>query len=62
MRSNPPKKDEQGTSYYELLVRREGLSLCRWNKQTGDVRVQLPANVTREVLLRLIGDFSQELE
>ncbi len=38
MRSNPPQRDEQGTSYYELLVRRGGaLSLCRWNKAPGDI-------------------------
>jgi hypothetical protein len=59
MRSNPPHRDEQRTSYYELLVRRGGaLSLCRWTKETGDVREPLLAHVTREVFLRLVADFS----
>ncbi|HUY33136.1 MAG TPA: hypothetical protein VMV69_10170 [Pirellulales bacterium] len=59
LRSNPPRRDADRTSYYELLVRRGGeLSLCRWTKQAGDVRLSLPAQVTREVLLRLVGDFA----
>jgi len=59
LRSNPPQRDEQGTSYYELLVRQGGeLSLRRWTKEPGDVRRPLAAHVTREVLLRLAGDFA----
>ena len=59
MRSNPPQRDEQRTSYYELLVRRGGtLGLCRWAKEAGDVREPLLAHVTREVFLRLVADFS----
>ena len=59
MRSNPPQRDEQGTSYYELLVRQGGeLSLRRWTKEPGDVRRPLAAHVTREVLLRLAADFA----
>ncbi|HUY87169.1 MAG TPA: hypothetical protein VMV10_00390 [Pirellulales bacterium] len=59
LRSNPPQRDEQSTSYYELLVRKGGeLSLRRWKKEPGDVRRPLSAQVTREVLLRLVGDFS----
>jgi len=59
MRSNPPQKDEQKTSYYELVVRRGGeIALCRYLKEPGDVRRAVPACVTREVLLRLIGDFA----
>lgn len=59
LRSNPPHRDEQGTSYYELLVRKGGeLSLRRWTKEPGEVRRPLAAHVTREVLLRLVGDFS----
>ena len=59
MRSNPPQRDEHSTSYYELLVRKGGeLSLRRWKKDSGDVRQPLAAQVTREVLLRLAGDFS----
>jgi hypothetical protein len=59
MRSLPPQRDADVTSYYEVLVRRGGeLSLCRWAKAAGDVRQALPAQVTREVFLRLVGDFS----
>lgn len=59
MRSHPPQRDEQRTSYYELLVRRGGdLSLRRWTKTAGEVRQPLSAQVTREVFLRLVGDFS----
>src|ERR1700676_4985707 len=49
MRSNPPQKDEVGTSYYELLVQRGGrLSLRRWVKEAGQVRRTVAAHVTRE--------------
>ncbi len=59
MRSVPPHKDDDGTSYYELLVRRGGeLSLCRYRKTSGNTRQIIPAHVTREVLLRLAADFS----
>jgi hypothetical protein len=59
MRSVPPQREADVTSYYEVLVRRGGeLSLCRWAKASGDARQALPAQVTREVFLRLVGDFS----
>lgn len=59
MRSLPPQREADVTSYYEVLVRRGGeLSLRRWAKAPGDVRRPLPAQVTREVFLRLVGDFS----
>jgi len=58
MRSVPPERDENGTSYYELLVRRDGhLNLSRYAKQPGDQRHTIPAHVTREVMARLMGDF-----
>lgn len=57
MRSSPPQKNDDGTTYYELLVRAGGeLSLCRFTKAVGNVRQNVPAQVTREVLLRLAGD------
>ena len=60
LRSNPPQKDDNGTRYYELLVRRGGeLSLRRFQKQAGGVREKIPAQVTREVFLRLVDDFSR---
>jgi hypothetical protein len=59
LRSNPPQKDEHGTSYYELLVAAGGrLSLCRFNKAAGNPRHAIPAQVTREVFLRLVADFA----
>jgi hypothetical protein len=59
LRSNPPQKDENGTSYYELLVAAGGrLTLCRFNKPAGNPRHRIPAQVTREVFLRLVADFA----
>jgi hypothetical protein len=59
MRSSPPQRDDNGTRYYELLVRRGGeLSLRRFEKQPGNARQSVPAHVTREVFLRLVEDFA----
>ena len=59
LRSNPPRKQDDGTSYYELLVKRTGeISLCRFNAPRGAARQIIPAHVTREVLLHLVADFS----
>lgn len=59
LRSNPPQKDESGTSYYELLVAAGGrLSLRRYAKTPGNPRMPIPAQVTREVFLRLVDDFA----
>ncbi|MDX1946480.1 MAG: hypothetical protein SFU86_13855 [Pirellulaceae bacterium] len=58
LRSSPPKKDEDGASYYELLVRRGGdITLSRYAKKPGQMRQIVPAHVTREVLARLADDF-----
>jgi hypothetical protein len=63
LRSSPPQKDDDGRSYYELLVRRGGeIALSRYRKESGTPRQQIPATVTREVLLRLAGDFSAVLD
>jgi hypothetical protein len=60
LRSNPPERDTGATRYYELLVRRGGeISLRRFQKQPGGVREVIPAQVTREVFLRLVDDFSK---
>jgi len=57
MRSNPPQKDDDGTRYYELLVRRGGeLSLVRYQKLPGQPRQPVPAHLTREVFVKLAGD------
>jgi hypothetical protein len=62
LRSVPPQKDDSQTSYYELHVRRGGqIDLARYAKDRGQPRQVVPAQVTREVLLRLVGDFSAVL-
>jgi hypothetical protein len=62
LRSNPPQRDDDGRSYYELTVRRGGeIALVRFRKENATARRQIPATVTREVLLRLVGDFCAEL-
>jgi hypothetical protein len=59
MRSLPPSKDADGITYYELLVSPAGeLRLARYNRPAGSSRQIIPAQVTREVLLRLVADFS----
>ena len=63
LRSNPPQKGEDETSYYELMVRRGGdITLSRYSKKTGQLRQIVPAHVTREVLGRLADDFIAALE
>ncbi|HEX3998105.1 MAG TPA: hypothetical protein VHX65_06115 [Pirellulales bacterium] len=59
LRSNPPQRDEAGASYYELLVEHGGkLSLRRWTKEPSAARQAIPSQVTSEVFLRLVADFS----
>jgi len=59
MRSNPPQKDQDATSYYELLLARSGdIQLTRYSRPTGQARQVIPAHFTREVLKRLIGDLA----
>jgi hypothetical protein len=63
LRSNPPQRDDDGRSYYELIVRRGGeIALVRYRKENGNARRQISATVTREVLLRLVGDFCAVLD
>ena len=63
LRSNPPQRDDDGRSYYELTVRRGGeIALARFRKENAAARLQIPATVTREVLLRLAGDFCAVLD
>jgi hypothetical protein len=63
LRSNPPHKETDRTSYYELLVSRSGeLSLARYARIPGQPRQSIPAQVTREVLARLVADFSAAAE
>lgn len=63
LRSYPPQRDDDGRTYYELLVRRGGeISLKRYRKENGNARCPIAATVTREVLLRLASDFSEVLD
>ena len=63
LRSSPPQKGEDETSYYELMVRRGGdITLSRYSKKSGQLRQIVPANVTREVLARLADDFIGAVE
>lgn len=63
LRSNPPQKGEDATSYYELMVRRGGdITLSRYSKRSGQLRQIVPANVTREVMVRLADDFAAVVE
>jgi hypothetical protein len=63
LRSNPPQKNDDGRTYYELLVRRGGeITLTRFRKEPASTRKQVTATVTREVLLRLVGDFNAVLD
>ena len=62
MRSLPPGKEENATRYYELLVQQAGdLVLCRYERRVGEERRSIPAQVTREVLQRLVEDFEAVL-
>jgi len=62
LRSSPPQRDDDGRSYFELTVRRGGeIALARFRKEPGTPREQIPATVTREVLLRLVDDFEAVL-
>jgi hypothetical protein len=63
LRSNPPQRDDDGRSYYELIVARGGhIALRRYRKDNGNARQPIVATVTREVLLRLVGDFCAVLK
>lgn len=59
MRSNPPQKQDDGRYYYELFLRRGGsVTLQRFEKQPGSIRQRVAANLTHEVLGRLVEDFN----
>ncbi len=57
LRSMPPAKDGDATSYYELLVEAGGcLSLIRYRQTDQPPREAITATLTREVLARLVDD------
>jgi hypothetical protein len=63
MRSNPPLAGDSGTVYYELLLRRGGaIELARYEKQPTSPRTRVAANLTHEVVGRLIDDFNATVE
>lgn len=63
MRSVPPTREDDGTKYYEILVRRGGeVALVRYQKVPSEPRRVIPAVVTREVLYRLAEDFEAVLK
>jgi hypothetical protein len=57
VRSSPPQREEGRAAYYELLVsggRR--ISLVRYEKTATGARQRVAAQLTREVVLRLVAD------
>jgi hypothetical protein len=59
LRSSPPDREAEAAFYYELLVRADGtLSLTRYAKHPGTPRQVTPAQVTHEVLLKLVADLA----
>lgn len=62
LRSTPPQRDDDGRSYFELLVRRGEISLARYRKDNDSGRRRIVSTVTREVLFRLVDDFCAVLE
>ncbi len=59
LRSSPPDREAETAAYYELLVRADGtLSLARYVQPPGAPRHVVPAQVTHEVLLKLVADFA----
>ena len=58
MRSDPPHREDNVRTYYELLVGARGqLTLQRFRKEPNQPRQVIPAEFTREVLVRLVTDF-----
>jgi len=62
MRSIPPYRAENATSYYEVLVNAGAISLKRYNKSKREARRAEPYAITREVLNRLVDDFAAAAE
>jgi len=53
----------QDRYFYELWLRRGGeLELVRWHTEpAAGIKEQVPMQLTREILLRLVGDFEQAI-
>lgn len=57
MRSTPPYRAENATSYYEILVTAGCIALKRYKKTKSKVRQSESYDITRQVLGRLVDDF-----
>jgi hypothetical protein len=63
LRSVQPSREAGANSYYELMVHRGGaIALERFSAEPGQPRRTIPAQFTRQVLSRLIGDFEAVLD
>ena len=63
MRSNPPQKDDDGRSYYELLVRRGGeIALVRYRKENGTARQPNSGDGHARSTSAACGDFGAVLD
>lgn len=58
LRSSPPSQDGGVTTYYELNINQDGLTLRRYQAQPGQPRQATPAHFTHEALRRLARDIS----
>jgi hypothetical protein len=56
LRSNPPSQDGGVTSYYELNINQDGMTLHRYEARPGQPRQATPANFTHETFKRLARD------
>jgi hypothetical protein len=62
IRSDPPSTEaDQSRRYYELLVKRRGLSLRRFEAVTGQRRRPVSMAFTREQLRRICNDFEDAI-
>ncbi len=60
MRSSQPHREGDDRFFYELWLRRGGqMELVRWHTVPGAVKEQVPMQLTREILLRLVDDLQQ---
>ncbi|MEM8943958.1 MAG: hypothetical protein AAGD11_02160 [Planctomycetota bacterium] len=63
MRSSPPQQQDDGRFYYELNLRRGGaVCMYRYEKQPGAIRKRVAANLTHEVVGRLVEDFEKTID
>ena len=56
LRSAPPTRTEAETRYFELSIQTDEMTLKRYAKSPKNVRQEIPMEVTKETLHRLIKD------